>query len=295
VVLAEPAEIIAVNDGSTDGTLIILLELQSELANLTVLSCPNRGESSAINAGLEASSCPYVLFLSADDLISPDLLFKAKLILDSNQEVIAVYPQNSLVNLNGLEIGTGPSEPFRLERLLGALECALGVGSVLRRDCISEGRVETMRLIPDLEQWLRLSKRGNFVHLPEKLAAWRLHSSNMHKRASGRPLSIELDYLREVALDAISNQYSGEELKIMRLWFLASWNRRKAIAEATVNGSFLSIRHAWLSVFFALKSGKSLAQDVSWTSLEFVGANFPWFVRQVRRHQKKPFSDKAVI
>lgn len=67
-------EIIAVDDGSTDGTGEVLDRLASADARVRVLHQPNRGVSSARNRGLDAARGKYLFFLDGDDSYEPDFL-----------------------------------------------------------------------------------------------------------------------------------------------------------------------------------------------------------------------------
>lgn len=69
-------EIILVNDGSTDGSLGIIMEYQEKHHNNTVVvDKRNGGLSSARNAGLHVARGNYVAFIDSDDFIDP-LLFE---------------------------------------------------------------------------------------------------------------------------------------------------------------------------------------------------------------------------
>jgi len=60
-------EIIAVNDGSQDNTLIILKQLLKKIHKLRVLTLvKNRGQSTAISAGIKNSRGEYVLIMDGD-------------------------------------------------------------------------------------------------------------------------------------------------------------------------------------------------------------------------------------
>ena len=63
-------EIIAVNDGSTDGTEEVL----RSYANVRYLYQPRQGASSARNKGIKCSSGDFIAFLDADDLWTKDKL-----------------------------------------------------------------------------------------------------------------------------------------------------------------------------------------------------------------------------
>jgi glycosyltransferase involved in cell wall biosynthesis len=64
-------EIILVDDGSTDNSLEIARTFGSRVS---LLSGPNRGVSSARNAGFHASSGEWIVFVDSDDLLKPGTL-----------------------------------------------------------------------------------------------------------------------------------------------------------------------------------------------------------------------------
>jgi glycosyltransferase involved in cell wall biosynthesis len=73
------AEVLIVDDGSTDGTAAVLDELVAQLTDadslsLRVMSQPNRGRFAARLAGVTAASGDYVLFLDSRVLIEPGSL-----------------------------------------------------------------------------------------------------------------------------------------------------------------------------------------------------------------------------
>ena len=67
-------ELIAVDDGSTDGTLGALLTLSQEEPRMHVLHQENGGVSAARNAGIEASQGAWLAFVDADDSLPPNAL-----------------------------------------------------------------------------------------------------------------------------------------------------------------------------------------------------------------------------
>jgi glycosyltransferase involved in cell wall biosynthesis/peptidoglycan/xylan/chitin deacetylase (PgdA/CDA1 family) len=66
----EPKEIIVVDDGSTDRTLAIAREFESDLVR--VVSQKNQGAAAARNAAISLSKGEYIQWLDADDLLAPD-------------------------------------------------------------------------------------------------------------------------------------------------------------------------------------------------------------------------------
>jgi glycosyltransferase involved in cell wall biosynthesis len=67
-------EVICVNDGSTDNSLDILLEFQSQYPLIKIIDQKNGGLSAARNSGLKIASGKYIYFLDSDDYLFPGVL-----------------------------------------------------------------------------------------------------------------------------------------------------------------------------------------------------------------------------
>lgn len=67
-------EIILVDDGSTDGSRIIMENYQRVYPNVRTIYQKNQKQGAARNAGLEIATGKYVYFLDSDDYIGSDLL-----------------------------------------------------------------------------------------------------------------------------------------------------------------------------------------------------------------------------
>ncbi|MEU8117951.1 glycosyltransferase [Spirillospora sp. NPDC049024] len=95
---AERIEVIAVDDGSTDGGGELLDELARAHDRLTVLHQPNSGGAGAPrNRGLELASGKYVFFLDADDRLGPEAL----------ERMTAMAERNGTDIVLGKQVGTG--------------------------------------------------------------------------------------------------------------------------------------------------------------------------------------------
>ncbi len=67
-------EIIAVNDGSTDGSGNLLKDFASQDDRITVLEQTNQGQSCARNAALPLAKGDYIYFMDSDDVLHPETL-----------------------------------------------------------------------------------------------------------------------------------------------------------------------------------------------------------------------------
>lgn len=99
-------ELILVNDGSTDQSIIIAESFKNTLQNCKIISIKNSGHSQARNIGLQNATGEFVTFLDADDEFETDAIsiFVNKILLDNSDLVISrftVYNQFNLSEMIG--------------------------------------------------------------------------------------------------------------------------------------------------------------------------------------------------
>ncbi|MEI8327999.1 MAG: glycosyltransferase [Candidatus Taylorbacteria bacterium] len=82
--------IVAVNDGSTDGTSL-MLESYRKYSQISILNKENGGKHTALNLAIARSTTEFVGCLDADSYVRPDALTRLMMKF-SKQEVMAVVP-----------------------------------------------------------------------------------------------------------------------------------------------------------------------------------------------------------
>lgn len=66
-------EIIAVNDGSTDDSLVILREYEEKDSRIRIIDKPNSGYGNSMNRGIAAARGEYIGIVESDDFIAEDM------------------------------------------------------------------------------------------------------------------------------------------------------------------------------------------------------------------------------
>lgn len=77
-------EVIAINDGSTDGSFERLMEIQKKYPSLIVINQINQGPGVTRNAGMRVTGGEYIYFLDSDDIIEPNMFEKGIHLLEQN-------------------------------------------------------------------------------------------------------------------------------------------------------------------------------------------------------------------
>ena len=84
-------EIIAVDDGSTDSSLDILMKYADKDERITVISQNNNYAGIARNAGISVASGKYIIFLDGDDFFEKDMLEEASYVLDNEKSDLVFF------------------------------------------------------------------------------------------------------------------------------------------------------------------------------------------------------------
>lgn len=199
-------EVWVVDDGSKDGTAGVA---QSH-AGVRCLSQPNRGPSAARNAGIAASSGELVAFLDADDLWPAGKLAAQVGVLQRHPRLALVFGDCRQFDDSGLRArtefeagghghaawGEDPALPQAYAQLLR--DNVITTGSVVVRRSALEavgGFAEDLRLVEDLDLWLRIARSHPIGWCNEVCLLRRRHDSNI----SGNQEAIGLAFLEVLA------------------------------------------------------------------------------------------------
>jgi glycosyltransferase involved in cell wall biosynthesis len=230
-------ELIVVNDGSTDGTKNYLDSLK--LNNLKIIHTENKGQSNAINLGVEIANGSIVGYLSADDLIYSELVSSVIKELSLSPKSVCAYPNYNLIDQNGKHIKSILIPDYSKKAMFEDLYCFPGPGAFFYKShfMILNGWDKRFSQIPDFEFWIRLSKYGEFVKINKELASFRVHES------SGSVKKISVRRSNEILI--LSNNLINE-----------GWDSNKIKSKAYLISSYhhLISKRFYVGIVYALKS-----------------------------------------
>jgi glycosyltransferase involved in cell wall biosynthesis len=188
-------EVIAVNDGSTDGTRAELAKFGDRIR---VIDQQNLGAAAARNAGIAAAAGEYIALLDGDDTWTEDKLTKTAPVLDRNPACVAVYSNVIQVDGAGKEHGNYVSPEFQhsptLDEMLAWPWPSLPSATVIRRNTLLAIGGFSEEFGPreygggDTFALTLARERGEIHFVPDKLVRYRLSdfSEYLAKRSRSR-------------------------------------------------------------------------------------------------------------
>jgi glycosyltransferase involved in cell wall biosynthesis len=170
------AEIIVVDDGSTDDTALAVSSLAANDPRIRLLSGEHKGVSSARNIGVRAASGQYVTFLDADDICPPGRIARQAQKLAGRPDAAAVIGETLLFEELTKDLQPAPGTRY-LQILTVTLHSALFCRDVFDRLGLFD---ETLSFSEDFDFFLRLAEAEAPLVIESEIASlYRRHPGSM--------------------------------------------------------------------------------------------------------------------
>ena len=167
-------EIVIVDDGSTDGSFDLALDLEHEYSNIEAIKTNDVGASNARHKGINRTTGEYYLPLDADDKIAPNYFEKTIPILEANKELGFVYVDTVYFDETSSRII--PSLEYNFFRLLQANY--ISYCSLFRREAYFDCGgydLNNRNYFEDYQLYIKYGRRGWYgKHLAEPLFYYRV-------------------------------------------------------------------------------------------------------------------------
>lgn len=177
----EPEQIIIVDDGSTDDSLMIAFDLRDKYpGKVTVISQGNSGVAIARNVGCKEIKTKYACCLDADDEILPDFLSFCVRALEKNPDLALAYTRLSAVDADGNSTTSDWPGHYNFDSFLKH-QNQVPTCCVFRMDVFERAGGYRQRYAPtgagseDANLWLRMGALGYGGILASDEALFRYH------------------------------------------------------------------------------------------------------------------------
>ncbi len=219
-----PAEVLALDGGSSDGSAEILQAHAGELAFWR--SGRDAGQGAALNEGAERARGEWLAWLNADDLLLPGALRAMAEAARRHPEAGVIYGDQAEVDERERVVKRVFAPPFDAGAFLfEPAICVRPQSALFRRDLfLSTGGLTSQYYSLDYEMMWRLHRAGAaFVRIPGFLSAFRLHPDSQTGRGLVR---------REGAAqrEAIFRQATGRDRSLLDRTVLRYWHKCRRFA-----------------------------------------------------------------
>lgn len=179
-------EHLVMDAGSQDATAAVV----ARYPHATFQQEPDRGMSDGINKGFIQAQGKWVMWLNADDLLTPGALKAVKDFADTKPDADVIYGCWNFIDEAGNHLRRMTLFPFD-RRILVQHGCYIGSTACFyrRATTIAEGHLLDIDFgyCMDGEYYARLAALGKrFSYLPRVLADFRLHGHSISQRSRGR-------------------------------------------------------------------------------------------------------------
>jgi len=194
--LSTPHEHIVIDAASEDGTVELLRGREDP--NLAWISQPDRGQTHAVNKGLERSSGELLAWLNADDAYIPDAVDRAVEHLAGDPKAMAVYGQINYVDESRRIFRTVTPPRFSWRRYLYLGSFLPTPTLIFRRELLARAPSlnEAYADAADYDFYLRLLRSARVDRIDEPLVNFRYHAASK----SSADVWTQLDEAQQIRL-----------------------------------------------------------------------------------------------
>jgi len=184
-------EILIIDDGSQDGTTEVVTRWTNEDSRFRVINSEGTGLVQSLNLGLAEAKHNWIARFDVDDLYAPNRLEIQRANLGNG--VVAIFSDYELWAPGFPTAGIIPSAvtPSAVSTSLVTSQRTAHPSVLYFRDAVLSvgGYLPSDHLVEDLSLWLRLSRVGQLISIPEPLLRYRMSGTSV--TGSNRPVMQE--------------------------------------------------------------------------------------------------------
>lgn len=176
-------ELVVIDGASTDRSLEAIQRFEDRLAYW--VSEPDKGMYDAINKGMRQTRGDILAYLNSDDFYYPGVLAFVIQYFQSHPEVDLLYGDLNFVDSNDRVMFRQRYPGFCLSRFGSMRYATIGQPAAFWRRSLWDrvGEFDTsLKMASDFDFFIRAGQTGRMCHVPQVLAAFRVHEGSMTQR-----------------------------------------------------------------------------------------------------------------
>jgi glycosyltransferase involved in cell wall biosynthesis len=275
-------EYIIIDGGSIDESMEIIKKYEHWLAYW--VSEPDKGQSHAINKGMEKATGDLVAWINSDDVYKQGAFYHVASIFIEHPELGLIYGLAEMVDNRSQPTGQLVGEPFSLESMISKGNLIPQPSTFFRADAFRKagGVSEDYDFAMDFDLWLKIGLNHHVYSENTVWSQFRIHSASK----SGTE---KIEFRRE-DYEIIKQFFRGNADRIMeKPKVLARYSLRLAQCYKSVGNNL----RAWEWAFRALGHDPTLAWSSNREGKSFysilLGANLFKKLLGIRRNLYSPF------
>jgi glycosyltransferase involved in cell wall biosynthesis len=183
-------ELLIVDDGSGDGTPLVLEQYSRADARVRVIRQEPQGLVAALNCAIAAARAPYLARLDADDRAKPERLGRQHAFMQAHPELVLLGSGADIIDQSGAVVGRASpqTEGTELARILRRSNPFIHSTVMMRAAPVRKlgGYRAAFLAAEDYDLWLRMAELGEIANLAEHLIQYRRHAASSSRLAAVR-------------------------------------------------------------------------------------------------------------
>jgi glycosyltransferase involved in cell wall biosynthesis len=204
--LGSDDEIIIVNDNSLDGTGPYLKSWAKKQSQLRVIDSSGEGIVDALNLGLAKANNDWIARFDVDDRYHPMRIDKQRIHI--TKSAVAIFSDYEVIDEMGTSYGKISSPILPNPTSLSLLQSNRTAHSsvIFNRNAVMDvgGYIKSDFPAEDLSLWLRLSKVGDLITVPELLLKYVIRKGSVTNQKRAAALGKKNELIQKIG---ISNSY----------------------------------------------------------------------------------------